>query len=89
MLCALGAIPPNGVIGLRTNTSLRSRRAWRSIHRRAIAPLVMTTTMVAVCWLLYPAGFVNSQASAGLGLIILVAGILWAWAYSQRSARTH
>ncbi|WP_104081150.1 SdpI family protein [Cryobacterium sp. Y11] len=78
-LCAFGVIPPNRVIGVRTNTTLQSRKTWNTVHRRALVPLAVTTVAVAGCWLLYPAGIVESSASAGFGLTVLVAGLLWAW----------
>ena len=83
-LCAVGVIPPNRIVGLRTNTTLRSQASWRSVHRRAVVPLAVTAAAVIGCWLLYPAGLVNSSSSAALGLCVLVAGLLWGWVRGTR-----
>lgn len=83
-LCAFGVIPPNRVVGLRTNKTLQSRPTWITVHRRALVPLAVTTVAVAGCWLLYPAGIVGSSASSGFGFIALVAGLLWAWTHGVR-----
>ena len=83
-LCAFGVIPPNRVIGVRTNTTLQSRKTWNTVHRRALVPLAVTTVAVAGCWLLYLAGIVESSASSGFGLTVLVAGLLWAWTRGVR-----
>ena len=83
-LGAFGVIPPNRVIGLRTNTTLRSKPTWRTVHRRALIPMSVTTLAAAGCWLLYPAGLVESSAAVAFGFIVLVAGLLWAWAYGVR-----
>lgn len=83
-LCAFGVIPPNRVIGLRTSTTLRSRATWHLAHRRALTPMTVTTVAVAACWLLYPAGIVESSSAAVLGFAVLVAGLLWAWTHGVR-----
>ena len=87
LLCAFGVIPPNRVIGLRTNATLKSRRTWNTVHRRALGPVTVTTVAVAGCWLLYLAGFIESSASVGLGLTVLVAGLLWAWTHGIRDSQ--
>ncbi|RJT90947.1 hypothetical protein D6T64_02860 [Cryobacterium melibiosiphilum] len=83
-LCAVGAVPPNQVIGLRTNTALRSKPTWSTAHRRALIPVAVTTLAVAGCWLLYSAGIVESSAAVAFGFIVRVAGLLWAWAHGVR-----
>ena len=83
-LCASDVIPPNRLIGIRTNATLRSRPAWRSVHRHALLPMGVTTVVVGGCWLLEPAGIVDAEASAALGFLVLIAGLLWAWAHGVR-----
>lgn len=84
VLSTYGVIRPNRIIGLRTNATLRSPSAWRRSHRRAIMPISVTTGAVAASWLLYPTGMAGSRETVALGLVILVAGLLWAWTRGTR-----
>ncbi|PPL15087.1 SdpI family protein [Microterricola pindariensis] len=86
-LCAAGAIPPNSILGLRSTVTLRSERAWQAAHRRALGPLVATTAVVAAVWLLYPLGVLGDRAAGVVGLVVLIAGLLWGWSRGVRAVR--
>ncbi|SDS88028.1 SdpI family protein [Microterricola viridarii] len=86
-LCAAGVIPPNSILGLRSTVTLRSERAWQTAHRHALWPLAVTTAVVAAIWLLYPLGVLGDRAAGVVGLVVLIAGLLWGWSRGVRAAQ--
>lgn len=80
VLCAVGVIPRNRAIGLRTNAALRSTTAWRAAHKQGVLPMAVTNVAVLGCLLLHPLGILSEQAAANFALCLLVGGLLWALA---------
>lgn len=91
---ALGRVPPNTVVGIRTRATQRNPVAWRAGHRRAArvtVPVGLAAsalgTVLAAGWVTQSAATVERVAMIGLGAVVLasVAGAF----LGDREARRH
>ena len=85
---ARGAIPANGLVGIRTPATQRSEEAWRAAHRAALAVVVPGGVLVAVAGVVLAVLRRGSDAT-GPGLVLLGAFLVVALAglaLAQRAA---
>jgi hypothetical protein len=89
VLCALGVIKENGVVGIRTPATKRSLAAWTRAHRSAARLLLPGSALIGALgaalgsgW--HPGGL--SASAAGIALLFAFAAIIFASAFVANRA---
>lgn len=86
VLPAVGTIPRNRIVGVRTRATLASDAAWRVGHRAAVIPMSLTGGVVTVGGtVLVALGFVNEPFVVIVLALILLSGAAWSSAAARRA----
>ncbi|MGO4489030.1 SdpI family protein [Microbacterium sp. 2RAF4] len=88
VLPAVGTIPRNRFVGVRTRATLASDTAWRAGHRAAVLPMALTGGVAIVGGtVLAVLGFMNEPSVVIVLALILLSGAVWSSAAARRATR--
>ncbi|MDI9891585.1 SdpI family protein [Microbacterium sp. IEGM 1404] len=86
VLPAVGKIPRNRIVGVRTRATLASDTAWREGHRATILPMTLTGGIAIVGGtVLAVLGFVNEPFVVIVLAFVLLSGAAWSSAAARRA----
>lgn len=86
VLPAVGKIPRNRMVGVRTRATLANDTAWRVGHRAAVLPMVLTGRVAIVGGTVSVVlGFVNEPFIVVVLALILLSGAAWSSVAARRA----
>ncbi|WP_417554423.1 SdpI family protein [Microbacterium sp.] len=86
VLPAVGKIPRNRFVGVRTRATLANDSAWRAGHRAATFPMSLTGGIAIVGGIIAAViGFVNEPFAVVILALILLSGAVWSSAAARRA----